>query len=623
MPRKLNLEENAPWKQRYRVPSVGSALIAPACPTRAILNDTRSGSLQYYAWDIPSNSLRALTDTPGGFTLDMYISPDGEWVYYLQDQQGAETGHFVRMPYTGGAIQDLTPQLPPYSPFGFMISRSGNRIALTAACDNLYRVCCQDIDQDGEVGALRLVHACPQHMEGVCISHDGDVLVVRSTEFSGNLQFGLFAFDASSGEKIAELWDGGESSMEIMLPSPLPGDPRLLATTTRSGIETLLIWNPRSGERIDLSFQGVTGAVRAFDWSPDGQRILFRTFQAAVQQLYVHNLITGETTALRTPPGVQMSPCFSPDGMEIYSRWENATQRSCLIALSAHTGEMLRKVLSAGEIPPGHEWNSITFPSSDGQIVQAWLGLPDGDGPFPTIIDIHGGPDSMVGNLFSPDAQAWLDHGFAYCAVNYRGSTTFGRQFEQQIWGQPGHWEVEDLVAARNWLVAGQIAQAEAVFLTGWSWGGYLTLLTLGKRPDLPWAGGMAGIAATDWKMSYEDAAENIRGWLVSLFGGTPEEKPEQYRLSSPTAYVEDVRAPVLIMQGRNDTIAPPRPVEVYEGRMKALGKQIEVYWYDTGHGGSFTSIDEAIRHQELMLRFAFRVLGSGNITDAKQVLQE
>ena len=95
------------------------------------------------------------------------------------------------------------------------------------------------------------------------------------------------------------------------------------------------------------------------------------------------------------------------------------------------------------------------------------------------------------------------------------------------------------------------------------------------------------------------------------MFGGTPDEKPEQYRLSSAITYVENVKAPVLIIQGRHDTIAPPRPVEVYEKRMKALGKDIEVFWYDTGHAGSLTSINEANHHQEIMLKFACRVLGS------------
>jgi len=120
------------------------------------------------------------------------------------------------------------------------------------------------------------------------------------------------------------------------------------------------------------------------------------------------------------------------------------------------------------------------------------------------------------------------------------------------------------MVAGRQWLVDQNIAKADLIFLTGWSYGGYLTLFGLGKTPEL-WAGGMAGIAITDWVMSYEDSAETLRGYQAALFGGTPEEKPEQFRLSSPIIYAESVKAPVEIIQGRNDSRTPARPVEVYE----------------------------------------------------------
>ncbi len=607
MPRKLQVENTAPWKQRYTAASIGAAQIAPLCPTQGILN-IRSGSLQWYAWDIPSNRLHQITHMPGGCSSDLTISPDGQWVYYLDDKQGNEIGHYVRIPINGGDPQDITPDLPDYSSSGFSISRSGNRIGLMTVYENNFHVYCIDIEKDGALRHLREIYSSAQLLDRILLSHDGDVLTIMSTERTSNLQFGLLAFDTSTGEKISELWDGEESSMEIMVASPVLGDPRFLASTTLTGVETLLIWNPRNSGRTDLTFRNVTSAVRAFDWSADGNAILFRTFNLAVQQLYLHDLSKGETIQLRHPAGLNYSPCFTPDGAEIFSRWENSTQPSCLIALSTRTGELLRTVISAGDVPAGHELKSVTFPSSDGQIIQGWLGMPEGDGPFPTVIDIHGGPETVVGNTFSPDAQAWLDHGFAYLAVNYRGSKTFGREFEQKIWSQPGHWELEDLAAARSWLVKQAIAKADAILLTGWSYGGFLTLLGLGKMPEL-WAGGMAGIAATDWAMSYEDAAETIRGYLFALFGGTPEEKPEQYRLSSPITYTENVKAPVLIIQGRNDTIAPPRPVQIYENKMKSLGKDIEVFWYDTGHAGSFTSVEEAIRHQELMLRFAFRVL--------------
>ncbi len=165
------------------------------------------------------------------------------------------------------------------------------------------------------------------------------------------------------------------------------------------------------------------------------------------------------------------------------------------------------------------------------------------------------------------------------------------------------------MVAGRNWLVEQGIADPDSILLTGWSYGGYLTLMGLGKRPEL-WAGGMAGIAIADWTIQYEDTADTLRGYQVALLGGTPQEKPDVYAASSPITYADRVRAPVLIVQGRNDTRTPARPIEMYEQKLREQGKQVEVHWFDAGHVGSFTRAELAIEHHEIMLRFAYRVLG-------------
>jgi dipeptidyl aminopeptidase/acylaminoacyl peptidase len=94
----------------------------------------------------------------------------------------------------------------------------------------------------------------------------------------------------------------------------------------------------------------------------------------------------------------------------------------------------------------------------------------------------------------------WVDHGYAYFSLNFRGSTTFGTAYREQIWGDVGHWEVEDLVAARQWLVDNGVTHPDQVLLTGGSYGGYLTLFALGVRPEL-WAGGIAEVATADWRI--------------------------------------------------------------------------------------------------------------------------
>lgn len=109
------------------------------------------------------------------------------------------------------------------------------------------------------------------------------------------------------------------------------------------------------------------------------------------------------------------------------------------------------------------------------------------------------------------------------------------------------------MVAACQWLVEQGIADPAAILLHGASYGGYLTLWGLGKRPDL-WAGGLVLVPGTDWLVSYEDSSEALKGAMRAWFGGTPDQKREEYIASSPTTYVAQVQAPVLIIQGRHDT---------------------------------------------------------------------
>jgi dipeptidyl aminopeptidase/acylaminoacyl peptidase len=91
----------------------------------------------------------------------------------------------------------------------------------------------------------------------------------------------------------------------------------------------------------------------------------------------------------------------------------------------------------------------------------------EGDGPFAAILKTHGGPREVETERFSPLSQAWLDHRFAYLMIDYRGSTTFGRAFQEQIWGNPGHWELEDQVAARAWLIDQGNARAKQLLWRG------------------------------------------------------------------------------------------------------------------------------------------------------------
>jgi len=601
------------WKERFRARVVLWTVPASANRNRALAVSNRSGVLQLYAWDFARNELRQLTDRPTGAT-EGTISADGRWVHYLDDAAGDELGHWLRIPFEGGDAIDLTPDLPRYNSSDLHTSPDGRLIAFTAVHDDKFTLYAMPDPAAGTGGTARILYQSAFTSWSIGFDSSGRLLGVISSERTGKARYSLIVIDVESGERVGELWDGPECSLSNVRFSPLPDDPRVVAASDVTGSLSPLIWHPRTGERHDIApaTAGDESEVVAWDWSADGRSILLSRVANAVQTLSIYEVETGRVRPLDHPAGMygfwgDDGNWFSADG-DIVAQWQDATHPATVVLLDPRTGHLVRELLTPSTTPPpSRPWRSITYTVDDSEPIQAWLATPEGSGPFPTVIDTHGGPEMVAMETFAPRAQLWLDHGFAFVTLNYHGSTTFGRAFKESIWGNPGDREVGDIVAGRQWLVDQGIARADEVLITGWSYGGFLTLLALGTAPGL-WVAGMAGIAVADWVSEYEDENDSLRAYDRALFGGPPAEKMDAYVRASPLTYCAAVDAPVLIVQGRNDTRCPARQVELYEARMRELGKPIEVIWFDAGHAAG-ADIERAISHQEALLDFALRVL--------------
>ena len=151
------------------------------------------------------------------------------------------------------------------------------------------------------------------------------------------------------------------------------------------------------------------------------------------------------------------------------------------------------------------------------------------------------------------------------------------------------------MAAARAWLIENGIAIADQILLTGWSYGGYLTLLGLGRQPDL-WAGGMAGIAIADWTMNYEDSSDLLRSYQRMLFGGDPDEKAAAMR----GGVAADVRrrrpSPGADHPGPERHPHPGPPGRALRGAAQARGHPVQIEWFDAGHMGGDDELSIGIR---------------------------
>jgi len=160
MLKKPDLSEDAAWKRRFRVAAYIMPKIAPGAPDRGLVLSNEAGSYQLYAWEVDTGALRQLTQRPDGLR-EGYLSSDGRWVYYIEDNKGDEIGHYVRIPWEGGSAQHLTPELPPYSSWWLAESGSGGVIGMAVADDDGHAVYTMVRGTGRSIGsphALSLIH---------------------------------------------------------------------------------------------------------------------------------------------------------------------------------------------------------------------------------------------------------------------------------------------------------------------------------------------------------------------------------------------------------------------------------------------------------------------------------
>jgi dipeptidyl aminopeptidase/acylaminoacyl peptidase len=578
------------WKRRFRAPALTLPRWAIGDPERLVYASNRSGSWQVHAWDRRDGSHRQVTDHPTGVVMGA-PTPDGQGVAWFDDSKGDEIGVWRLQPFHGGETVPLAPDVQPAWSAGLALAADG-RLALGTADRTGFSV------RVGRIGAATTeLYRHEQTVDVADVSRDGHLLVVHHAEHGDNLHPALRAFDLDRGEAVGDLWDGKGYGLMASRFSPVAGDWRLALLHERGGMLRPALWDPVAGRRTDLEVD-LPGQVEVADWWPDASALLLVHTHAGRDELYRLGLDDGCLERLDHPDGSITSASVRPDG-EVWFRWSSGAAAPEVRAVG-HPEPVLRP---PGEPAPGGQtYQSWTFTNQHGDQVHGFLALPPGRGPHPTVMLVHGGPTHHDADSWSPQVQALVDHGWAVALVNYRGSTGYGKAWQDALEGDPGRPEVEDVTAGRDDLVKRQLADPDRVMIAGASWGGYVTLQTIGTVPD-GWRVAVAVVPVADYLSAYADESEGLQAFDRSLFGGSPDEKPDLYRERSPITYAEQVRTPLLIMVGDNDTRCPLQQVLNYAKRLDEYGKQFELDRFDAGHGALVT--DERIRQTGLLLDFA------------------
>jgi len=269
---------------------------------------------------------------------------------------------------------------------------------------------------------------------------------------------------------------------------------------------------------------------------------------------------------------------------------------------------------------------SIDFPSANGRMAH---GLyypptnpdhvgPDGEKP-PLLVDIHGGPTSAARSQFMLSVQFWTSRGFAVVDVNYGGSTGYGRAYRDLLKGQWGVVDVEDCVAAATYLAERGDVDPGRLAIRGGSAGGFTTLAALAFHDTF--AAGVSKYGVADLAVLARDTHKFESRYLDSLVGPWPEAE-DLYRERSPLFHADQIRVPLLVLQGLEDEVVPPNQSELIVDALRRNGVPVAYLAFE-GEQHGFRGAETIVAAAEAELSFYGQVFGFDPVGVTEPVVVE
>jgi dipeptidyl aminopeptidase/acylaminoacyl peptidase len=249
----------------------------------------------------------------------------------------------------------------------------------------------------------------------------------------------------------------------------------------------------------------------------------------------------------------------------------------------------------------------VRYPSGDGLPVPSVLYRPKAASPdhkVPAIVFVHGGPGDQSRRGYSPLIQHLVNHGYAVLAVNNRGSSGYGKTFFHLDDKKHGEVDLQDVVAARPYLASLDWVDGSRVAIMGGSYGGYMVGAALAFAPDV-FDLGIDIFGVMNWVRTLEAIPAWWASFRESLYAemGDPATDKERLQRISPLFHAENIKKPLLVVQGKND----PRVLKVESDEIVAAVKKNGVpveylVFDDEGHG--FRKQKNTIAAQEAYLKF-------------------
>ncbi|MFN8434379.1 MAG: prolyl oligopeptidase family serine peptidase [Anaerolineales bacterium] len=581
------------FEQLLRLPNIDSGLPFSISPdeTRIVFSWNKTGSWEL--WEHKDGALELVKIELEGAKFSPHFSPDGTKLAFALDPDGSESYHICVHDLTTNTTTDLTPGILYANQPNMSWAPDGQSLAVLSEAKGIFSLYVLPLDDSG----LHMLKNVFRPCWDAAWSPDGMWIAIESEAEASDRSIYIVPVGRRKGPRVGTTQlklDG--KALNAMHPAWSP-DSKSLAfscengewfniglyhvdtkevtwVTDSSGDNTQPTWS-RSGDI--LGWVHSEGAKTSFQFKRGGDAI----------------------RAVKVGDGVHAQPQITADGVVILFEDVNHPTDLWKIDLESGNTTQLTKSLDMdlNFQPPEEIW----YAGMDGVQVPALLYRGVGEN---AVLDIHGGPNWHVQFSWNPMLSLMVQRGWTVLVPNYRGSTGYGKKWQNASRYDMGGVDNDDCAAGAKYLLEQGLTKSIAV--TGRSHGGYLTMTCLTGYPEL-FVGGSAVVPFLNWIKSHHESREDLKHWNIENMGD-PDDNRELWIARSPYFFLDKVTSPVQMICGENDPRCPASDSMDARDKLVELGKEVEFLLYK-GEGHSFYKIENIIDSETKRMEFLERVL--------------